>query len=147
MEVPTEPPNFRMRPAITKNKVRALYSRYKQLVNRYKRVGVIRRPPKEKNDNYEYITDERKVKNRPNYADMADEDAQEEDEEIVKEVWLDQAGEKKDDEEEAAAEAAAAAKKAQPAQAAKGTAPGGAAKKQPSKPAAKPAAKQAPKKK
>ena len=88
LETPPSPPTTRMRPAISKQKVRALYSRYRQLLNRYKRIGVRRRAPKEKFDGYEYITDERKVKNRPNYADMLNEDAEEEDEEIMKEVFL-----------------------------------------------------------
>ncbi len=44
---------------------------------------------KEPFDDYELITDEKKAMDRPDYAQLADEDAEEEDEEIMKEVWLD----------------------------------------------------------
>lgn len=96
MDTPMEAPKTKMVPAITRRKVRAMYSRYRQLLKRYRRVGVKRRV-KEVFDDYELITDERKARRRPDYAELADEDAEEEEDEILKDVWLyDEEAERKD---------------------------------------------------
>jgi hypothetical protein len=103
--------------AIGKKKAKSIMRRYKHLVRRYEAYRVkhrVRVPEKY----FRMIEDEREAKKMPEYADLLDEDAPEEDEEIVKDVWEDD-GTEKPAKPEPAAKPEAAAKPAAGAAAAK----------------------------
>lgn len=74
--------------AISQRKAKAIYSKYHRHYKRY-RVVRVRQRVKVEEQYFRMIEDERKAKSMPEYKDLLDEDAPEEDEEIVKDVWED----------------------------------------------------------
>lgn len=85
--------------------MKALYNIYRKKKYRYRIVRVVYRK-RVTDDKLELLQDERKAKKRPDYKQLADEDASEEDEEILKDVWLEGEAAEKDRKEEEAEEKA-----------------------------------------
>lgn len=100
-----ELPKYRLAPAVGKRRAESIIRQHKRFVRRYEAYRIKRRVRVE-NPDLRMIMDERKAKNMPEYADLVDEDAFEEDEEIVKDVWEDDGTEQPPKPEKPAAAAA-----------------------------------------
>lgn len=57
-----------------------MWNIYQKKSYRYRKVRVVTRLREQEDDDFRLIEDERKAKKRPDYAELADEDASEEDE-------------------------------------------------------------------